>query len=127
MRLPRPSLIGCLLALPLAAHAQSPESSERCHDQRATADIVNCLVTVTAAADKHLNAAYQRALKAVDPSGVPALRAAERGWLEYRDQRCRYLSAGDGTIMRIVAASCTATMTKARADELDEDAKGVGQ
>ncbi len=109
-----------------ASHAQTPAAFDRCHNQNSTAEIVDCLGKLTQEADRRLNAAYQKALKSEEPSGVPALRAAERAWLEYRKQRCFYLTAGEGTIMQVVGADCMATMTKARADELEGDSRGLG-
>lgn len=114
---------GGLAASP--GRAQDRSAIERCHNLQSTMEIVDCLGEVGVQADKHLNAAYQKALKGIDPKGVPLLRASERAWLEYRDKRCGYVSAGEGTIMRILAADCTVTMTKARADELDGDAMGL--
>ena len=107
------------------ARAQSEAQFDACHQKESTTEIVGCLDGVTREADRRLNAAYQKALKSIDPSGVPALRAAERAWLEFRKQRCYYLSAGPGTIGQVVGADCVATMTKARADELEGDSKAL--
>lgn len=87
--------------------------------------IVDCLDKQYHEEDRRLNVAYQKALKAVDPAGVPALRAAERAWLEYRKQRCAYVAAGEGTITQILGADCMMSMTKARADELEGDSQGL--
>jgi uncharacterized protein YecT (DUF1311 family) len=108
------------------AWAQDDKAIEACHNLPSTPAIVDCLDKANAQWDKRLNAAYQRALKSVDPAGAPALRAAERVWLQYREQRCSYLSAGPGTIVRVIGADCFVRMTKARAVELEEDAKGLG-
>ena len=113
------------VASPTASHAQATAAFDRCHNLITTPDIVDCLGKLTQEADRRLNAAYQKTLKNEEPSGVPALRAAERAWLEYRNQRCNYLTAGEGTIMRIFFADCMATMTKARADELEIDSRGL--
>jgi uncharacterized protein YecT (DUF1311 family) len=117
--------LGLLIAAATAAQAQEQSSIDRCRQMRSTLEIVDCLGRVGQEADKHLNAAYQKALKGIEPEGVPALRAAERAWLEYRKQRCAYVSAGEGTIRQVLAADCMAVMTKARADELDSDAQGL--
>jgi uncharacterized protein YecT (DUF1311 family) len=106
--------------------AQDDKAITACHDRQSTMDIVGCLDRLTAQWDKRLNAAYQTALKSVDPAGVPALRAAERAWLEYRKQRCSYLSAGPGTIGQVVGSDCFLRMTRARAEELAQDSKGLG-
>ena len=108
------------------AAAQSASAIERCHGMQSTAEMVDCLGKVGVDADRHLNAAYQAALKGIDPRGTQAMRESERAWLEYRNKRCASISSGDGTITRVIAADCMVQMTKARADELDEDAKGLG-
>lgn len=109
-----------------ASWAQDDKVSVAYHEQQSTTDIVGCLEKLTAQWDKRLNAAYQKALKSVDPSGIPALRGAERAWLEYRKQRCSYLSAGPGTIGQVLGSDCFLRMTKARAEELEQDSKGLG-
>jgi uncharacterized protein YecT (DUF1311 family) len=109
-----------------AAKTADDKAIEACGDKSTTADIVECLDQLTQAWDTKLNAAYRAALKTVDPEGVTALRAAERAWLAFRDQRCRYLSAGPGTIKRIIAANCVLTMTRARAEELAVDSREMG-
>lgn len=123
------AIIAVTLSLGLSrlGHAQTQAALDGCHNKASTMSIVECLDGLTKQADRRLNAGYQKALKSVDPSGVPALRAAERAWLEYRKQRCSYVSAGSGTIVQILGADCMAQMTKARADELEQDSKGLGE
>ncbi len=120
------SAVSAIMLLPPGtARAQDDRAIEACHNKGSTIDIVGCLDGLTAQWDKRLNAAYQVALKRADPDGVAPLRAAERAWLEFRKQRCYYLGAGPGTIGRVVASDCFLRMTKARAEELTEDAKGL--
>lgn len=87
-------------------------------------DIVDCLNRQTEVWDKRLNAAYRATMSMAEPSAATALRAAERGWLEYRKQRCAYLSSGNGSISRVNWASCMFEMTRARTNELLQDVKG---
>ncbi len=110
----------------IASSAQDDEVIQACHNLQSTLSIVDCLDKLTAQWDQRLNASYQKALKSVDPAGVPALRAAERAWLEYRKQRCSYLSAGPGTIGQVIGSDCFLRMTKARAEELGQDSRGLG-
>jgi uncharacterized protein YecT (DUF1311 family) len=107
------------------SRAQDDPQIEACH-QLSTADMSDCFDKLIKQWDRHLNVAYQKTLKTVDPSGVPALRAAERAWLEYRKERCLYLSAGPGTIGSVVGGDCMVRMLRARALELEEDSKGLG-
>ena len=105
--------------------AQDDPQIEACH-QLSTADMSPCFDKLIQQWDRRLNAAYQKTLKTVDPAGVPALRAAERAWLEYRKGRCTYLSAGPGTIGSVIGGDCMVRMLKSRALELEEDSKGLG-
>ena len=123
-------LFGLLLAS--AAWAQGDTAPgdaaiDACHNKESTADIVACLDGLTAQWDKRLNANYQTAIKRADPGAVAPLRASERAWLEFRKQRCNYVAAVPGTIASILGSDCFLRMTKARAEELAEDAKGLGE
>ena len=115
----------CLIA-PLAVHAQDDDQQIAACHQLSTADMSDCFDKLVKFWDGRLNAAYQKTLKTLDPSGVPQLRAAERAWLDYRKNRCGYLAAGLGTIGAVVGGDCMVRMTKARALELEEDSKGLG-
>lgn len=113
------------IAVSAPAHAQGADAIARCHDLQSTVEIEDCLGKLLPVADRRLNAAYQRAIAGLDPRGIPDLRASERAWLEYRNKRCAAIAAGDGTIGRVIFPDCMVTMTKARAEELETDAKGL--
>lgn len=125
------ALVGCLM-LPGPARAQGvaqqddPQTAAR-HGGAATLDIVDCLGRLSAGWDARLNGAYQAAVRAGDGGAEPPLRAAERAWLEYRWQRCAYVSAVPGTIAQVTAADCLVHMTKARAERLAADLRGLGE
>jgi uncharacterized protein YecT (DUF1311 family) len=125
------ALVGCLM-LPGPAWAQGaaqqddPETAA-CHGRASTLDIVDCLGRLSARWDARLNAAYQAAVRAAGGGAEPSLRAAERAWLEYRRQRCAYVSAVPGTIAQVIGADCMLRMTKARAEELAADLRGLGE
>jgi uncharacterized protein YecT (DUF1311 family) len=111
------TLLATLPALAAAAHAQ--DGDKGC-DQQSTPEIVDCLNGKTAAWDKRLNAAYQKALSdAVSTKQREQLRAAQRLWVQYRDANCLYYDLGEGTIARIDAAECMRSMTETRAKELE--------
>ncbi len=125
------ALVGCL-TLPEPARAQGAAQQDdpqtaACHGGTSTLDIVDCLGRLTARWDTRLNAAYQAAVRAAGGGTEPPLRAAERAWLEYRRQRCAYVSAVPGTIAQVIAADCMLQMTKARAEELAADLRGLGE
>lgn len=115
------------LTLAAGARAQDAGEIERCHAMASTAAIVDCLGKVGTEADRHLNVAYQAALKALSPRGTTAMRESERAWLEYRNKRCAAIASGDGTVTQVIAADCMVQMTRARAEELDADARGAGR
>ena len=87
------------------------------------------------AADKALNAAYQKALKQVPGMAVAdmerfntknwekTLRASQRAWLAYRDAECGEhvpMFWGGGTGTNVAVVGCMAEKTKARTKELLE-------
>ena len=84
-----------------------------------TREIVECLMTKTAAWDKRLNAAYKQALEDAQPKQREQLRVAQRLWVQYRDASCLYYDLGEGTIARIEAGYCMKDLTQARAQELE--------
>ncbi len=125
------ALMGCL-TLPGPAQAQGAAQQDdpriaACHGGASTLDIVDCLGRLSAQWDARLNAAYQAAVRVAGGDVEPPLRAAERAWLEYRRQRCAYVSAVPGTIAQVIAADCMLRMTKARAEELAADLRGLGE
>jgi uncharacterized protein YecT (DUF1311 family) len=115
---------GALLAEQARAADENDQAIEACHGRQSTVEIVECLGTLNEQWDKRLNEAYQAVLGKADPSAVAPLRASERAWLEYRQQRClyAYMSEGGGTMRQILAADCFLRMMIARTDELAADA-----
>ena len=108
-------LLGASLCVPAPAQAQDAEAG--CDGS--TPEIVDCLAAKTAAWDKRLNAAYQRALKDTEGKQREQLRAAQRLWLQFRDANCLYYDLGEGTIARIDAGECMLRTTESRARELE--------
>jgi uncharacterized protein YecT (DUF1311 family) len=84
-----------------------------------TYEMVDCLKAKTAYWDKRMTIAYQRMLKAGEPTQREQLRVAQRLWIQYRDANCLYYDLGEGTIARIDAGECMRSMTEARAKELE--------
>ncbi|MBZ0149205.1 MAG: lysozyme inhibitor LprI family protein [Pseudorhodoplanes sp.] len=81
--------------------------------------MVKCLADATAKWDKRLNEAYRETLKEGPREQREQLRKAQRLWLQYRDANCDYYGLSEGSIARVLAASCLFDMTKARAKELE--------
>jgi uncharacterized protein YecT (DUF1311 family) len=117
-------LIGLIAVLVLASAVHAGDQSEgdpSCDGN--TFQMVECLKAKTAAWDKRLNAAYQKAVQDAQPVQREPLRAAQRLWIQYRDANCLYYGMGEGTIARLDAGGCMRSMTEARAKELE----GLGQ
>lgn len=118
-RMLRP-LIGLIAVLVLASAVHAGDQSEgdpSCDGN--TFQMVECLKAKTAAWDKRLNAAYQKAVQDAQPAQREPLRAAQRLWIQYRDANCLYYGMREGTIARLDAGECMRSMTEARAKELE--------
>ena len=75
------------------------------------------------AADKKLNAVYQKIMTALDDDGYKTkLKAAERAWMTFRDTQCTFETAENegGSIHPMVYSGCEARLTNARTKELQE-------
>ena len=79
------------------------------------AEMIDCANAEAQRQDSRLNAAYKAAMAASDKN---ALRAAQRQWIKERDSQCAPDDSG-GQMAALVAADCVATMTAARAAELE--------
>jgi len=110
-------LVAILVLVPAAYAGDQSESEPSCDGN--TYQMVECLKTKTAAWDKRLNAAYQKALQNAQPAQHEPLRAAQRLWIQYRDANCLYYGMGEGTIARLDAGECMRSMTEVRAKELE--------
>ena len=97
------------------------------------ADDVDCAKAVTQmdmdfcagkdyeAADKKLNAVYQKVMAALGDKGYQEkLKAAEKAWIAYRDGECTFEVAENegGTIYPMVYSECATQKTIARTKEL---------
>ena len=72
--------------------------------------------------DSNLNRIYRKTLKKLGPEDASRLRKAQRAWLAYRDAHCDAevkLYEG-GSITHIVLPQCRLTLTKNRAEEIQE-------
>jgi uncharacterized protein YecT (DUF1311 family) len=107
-----------VLALVSVVHAGDQGEPEQSCDG-STYQMVECLKAKTAAWDKRLNIAYQKAVQDVAPAQRDRLRVAQRLWVQYRDANCLYYGMGEGTIARLDAGECMRSMTEARAKELE--------
>ena len=72
-----------------------------------------------AAADKRLNATYEKFIAALDEKGKTKLRAAERAWIAYRDAEADAEARGGSMEPMSYNNSCTA-LTEARIKHLKD-------
>ncbi len=88
------------------------------------------------AADKKLNAIYQKVMTALDDEGYKTkLKAAERAWMTFRDTQCSFETAENegGTIHPMVYSGCETRLTNERSKQLQDylvcwkDANKCGQ
>jgi uncharacterized protein YecT (DUF1311 family) len=95
---------------------------QKCIDvAQTTASISSCNNDEIARQDKRLNQAYKKAIAGLQAPNQARLRDAQRLWVKYRDSNCgMYFKLTGGTIDVINGGSCRLSMTKDRADELDE-------
>lgn len=133
-------LASLLAALASAAPAVAePGRKIDCDNASSTVEMNFCADRDFAAADKALNAAYQRALKKVPKLAVEemerfnastwekALRASQRAWVAFRDAECQehvpmFWGGGTGTTVAVIG--CMIEKTKARTTELAESYDG---
>lgn len=118
----------CFLALAALALTARPATAVDCSGAATTIEMMECSDQDYQAADKALNKSYAAAKKPLDAEGGKLLLEAQRAWLKYRDTNCAVAAdqARGGTLAPVLKLSCLAEMTKARAKELDEQAKGLG-
>jgi uncharacterized protein YecT (DUF1311 family) len=117
-------------------HAKDPEPEPKvdCANAMSTHDLRFCGAAELEAADKALNAAYQKALASIkaredepppyDNKGYEAaLRTAQRAWVAYRDADCNTVvpfAWTNGTGGPVAVLGCLINHTKARTKDLED-------
>jgi len=117
-----------LPGLASAAPAKDPVEArytpgyQRCLDApegQSTMGMIECADGELKIQDARLNAAYRKAMGALNPRQKVKLQAAQRAWVAFRDAECASFEDEDwGTISRINAADCVLTMTVKRTIDL---------
>jgi uncharacterized protein YecT (DUF1311 family) len=128
-------LIAAALAFAPVALADviPPPPKPNCDEPMSNLEMRQCSHAEFKAADKELNAVYQRALKfmretygaeeikqAGGQNPAADLRDAQRKWVAFRDANCRSMGTQmlGGSGQATLVAGCLASMTKDRAKEL---------
>uniref|UniRef100_A0A2A4YW05 Lysozyme inhibitor LprI-like N-terminal domain-containing protein n=1 Tax=OCS116 cluster bacterium TaxID=2030921 RepID=A0A2A4YW05_9PROT len=121
-----------ILLIGLAGHAQSADEPPEmtCYEPFSQFEMNQCALKAFELADIELNNEYKKALKAAieidgylsdDLRGAkPALMAAQRAWIKYRDLACTSegFSYRGGTMEPFLVSACKEDLTRARAERL---------
>ena len=116
-----------VLALALAT-ARPAAAIDHCANANTTVELSECAVANYKDADRALNQAYAAFKKTLDAQGAKLLLEAQRAWIKFRDTNCEVVadSGRGGTLVAMLTTNGLADMTTARAKELTEQAKGLG-
>ncbi|MBP5980749.1 MAG: DUF1311 domain-containing protein [Halomonas sp.] len=110
-----------LLILSSAASANG-----ECDSPKTQMEMTQCSAQAYQAADDELNEAYQTLVGRLENNGssLEKLRAAQRKWIGFRDAECAFESSSveGGSAQPMVHNACLETLTKARAQRLQEHA-----
>lgn len=91
-----------------------------------TADMIDCIGQELERQDARLNKVYNEFMAALTAERKEQLRSAQRAWLKFRDENCKFYDDPDGgSIARVSANVCVLSATAARADELAGLAEGA--
>ena len=77
--------------------------------------------------DRELNRAYQSLMARADTRLRASLRQTQRTWITWRDQRCQPWGQIEGTLYRIIAATCSMETVQQRVGDLEELLSIVGE
>jgi len=75
-----------------------------------------------ARSDAELNRVYKQVMAALDGHSQQLLKAAQRDWIMFRDDECKYQNAQNegGSIYPLVYNGCLTTLTKDRIKQLKQ-------
>ena len=98
----------CVLATAALAQSQSQSqmNAAAARDERA--------------ADQALNSQYMATINGLSPASRTLLRNAQRSWISFRDQQCRFESSGvrGGSAWAMVQSGCIARLSNERTRDL---------
>lgn len=129
----RPLASALLLALVTQVAAEE-KAADACRNPLGQNELTACAWQEVEKAEAEMAAALAKAKQAMEaigrewpesgfnPAGaVEALEQSQRGWLEYREGRCKIAGFGErgGSMEPMMAGHCQEAMTRARIAELD--------
>ncbi|MBD2104003.1 lysozyme inhibitor LprI family protein [Leptolyngbya sp. FACHB-261] len=96
--------------------AQQPD----CKNPQGTPEVQFCAQQAADAADRQLNQVYQRLIRQLSAAERSRLVAAQRSWIQYRDDACESEGGGpdSGTGQFARFSDCVARLTRQRTTEL---------
>ena len=98
----------CVLATAALAQSQSQSqmNAAAARDERAS--------------DQALNSQYTATINGLSPASRTLLRNAQRSWISFRDQQCRFESSGvrGGSAFAMVQSGCIARLSNERTRDL---------
>jgi len=122
----------------LAKMAECREEPELCEDafreacqerwNWTTHAMVMCEVQIHRYLDDQMDVVFRRVMAAAQSRNANLhahIRSEQRAWLSYRDLRCGTYPYFQGTIWRVVTASCYVEMTRTRIEDLKEVETGA--
>lgn len=101
-------------------------ASDSCYDKAQTqADLNACSAENLKRSDAELNQLYRQILVRLsgDQPAQAALTKAQRAWMDFRDQECRFvtLRTADGSIHPMMLNECRARIARNRVSDLRDD------
>jgi uncharacterized protein YecT (DUF1311 family) len=113
------------LLLPVNAYAQDIGLTKQfsdCMDKSngVTSNMIDCLVDESKRQDTRINKAYKELIDQLSTERKKQLEIAQKAWITYRDQNCKfYYDPDGGTIATLSANDCFMSATAVRAKELE--------
>lgn len=119
-------LAALALALCAACRAAPASPVGDCYAKAQTqADLNACSAENLKRADAQLSELYRQILVRLsgDQPAQAALTKAQRAWLDFRDQECRFITlrTADGSIHPMMLNECRARITRNRVSDLRDD------
>ena len=112
------SVILAILIIPVTLQ---PVFAGPCDDSQSSYDMATCLDRAYKAADQRLNTTYKVQRENLDAQGKTLLRNAQRAWIKFRDEECRWTEDGSrgGAMASMLGLGCQTILTERRIKDLN--------
>lgn len=106
----------------LVAISFSAQANDGCGAQSPMIAANECSFEHYLKADKALNQTWQTLLKQLNPQQAKSARAAQRLWIQFRDQHCALVraSADGGSAAPLITNECLQNLTEQRIAQLND-------